>query len=180
MGIWFLVLARGFNPLWEHPFFLEGSVMLFSAFTSEGIVAMFVLAGAIVTLIGTVIHNTFETRKAASYARQANDAVNHTHENGQPRILDMVLRLYEDRELNKEFRETFMEWRASYMDSPWKSGVGVREWLETYQEDAQAHHEIHARIEAKLEELFERVTACNYPPEKDACHGSSDPCGHKD
>lgn len=94
-------------------------------------------------LIGTlgVAYFAHGARKAA---REANDAVNHRHRTGTPRIYDIAISNQKAIEgIHEKINSAFIkvdriddkvheltEWKRSYDASPLNTGEGVRKWLE--------------------------------------------------
>lgn len=95
-------------------------------------------------LIGTlgVAYFAHGARKAA---REANDAVNHRHRTGTPRIYDIAIANQKAIEsIHEKLDVAFTkmervddrvheltEWKRSYDASPLNTGDGVRRWLES-------------------------------------------------
>ena len=76
---------------------------------------------------------------SARHSKQANDAVNHRHITGTPRLYDLALE-------NHQKVDELVGWKRGYDESPWNNGSGVEEWL-------KEHDDTHAAIIKRIEEL---------------------------
>jgi hypothetical protein len=93
----------------------------------ETIPAILTGVAAVMASVGAIIsaRNNKHSKTAAKQSTQANDAVNHRHVTGTPRLYDLAL---ENRERAKEL----IDWKRGYDGGPLDSGVKVEEMMEEF------------------------------------------------
>ena len=82
-------------------------------------------------------------RKHGEQVRQINDAINHTHVTGNPRIYDIVQEIANQVKIIEHATSGLIEWQASYDGSPFT--------------DAQAIHTFVNDVERRFDELNEAI-----------------------
>ena len=67
------------------------------------------------------------SKNAKKEAAQANDAVNHRHVDGTPRLYDLALR-------NDERTDELIEWKRSYEGGPLDTGEKVENFMQEFRD----------------------------------------------
>jgi len=78
------------------------------------------------TLLGSILA-AYWAQHAKREATAANDAVNHRHESGTPRLYDLAVR-------NDERTKELIEWKRGYDGGPLDSGDKVEDFVRKFEE----------------------------------------------
>lgn len=116
------------------------------ALSTDVVVALLALAGTMVTATAVMIGLMVKIYKEA---REANDAINHRHDD-TPRAYDMLLEIHGSYGELSTIVGEIRDWRNSFSDSPWHNGAAVSRWLENWEKSQADQTRAIARIEAKL------------------------------
>ena len=104
---------------------------------------------ATITTIGAVlvamIPVTVMQRRHGQQVRQINDAVNHSHANGTPRIYDIVQQIAAQVKVIEHATSGLIDWQASFDGSPFTDAEAIGRFVD--------------EVERRFDELDEMVKA---------------------
>ena len=105
------------------------------AATEQFLVMLGTVIAGLVTTIGVIVASYFSFL-AHRQAKEANDAVNHRHEGGHPRLFDMVVESRANQAVLMSKQNELLEWKRSYTDSggEWDNGNKVHQFIESHSE----------------------------------------------